>query len=109
MFMEPSTRLASIQLNNATISFDDRFTLGEIDWTIEPHQHWVITGANGSGKSALAAALAGIGKIEAGTVQGLPERVGLVSFEAQDELIAEELKKDDADISGCRVARHAGQ
>lgn len=96
--MEPSIRLASIQLNNATISFDDRFTLSEIDWTIEPHQHWVITGANGSGKSALAAALAGIGKIEAGTVQGLPERVGLVSFEAQAELIAEELKKDDADI-----------
>ncbi|MGO2146551.1 molybdate ABC transporter ATP-binding protein ModF [Halomonas sp.] len=96
--MEPSTRLASIQLNNATISFDDRFTLSEIDWTIEPHQHWVITGANGSGKSALAAALAGVGKIEAGTVQGLPERVGLVSFEVQAELIAEELKKDDADI-----------
>ncbi|BBI63876.1 hypothetical protein HSBAA_51820 [Vreelandella sulfidaeris] len=46
--------------------------LSEIDWTIEPHQHWVITGTNGAGKSALAAALAGVGKIEAGTVQGLP-------------------------------------
>ncbi|MBP5978749.1 MAG: ATP-binding cassette domain-containing protein [Halomonas sp.] len=96
--MVPPTRLASIQLNNATISFEDRFTLSEIDWTIEPDQHWVITGANGSGKSALAAALAGIGKLEAGTVEGLPERVGLVSFEAQAELIAAELKKDDADI-----------
>lgn len=96
--MEPSTRLASIQLKNATISFDDRFTLREIDWTIEPRQHWVITGSNGSGKSALAAALAGVGKIEAGTVQGLPNNVGLVSFEAQAELIAKELKKDDADI-----------
>lgn len=96
--MVPSTRLASIQLNNATISFEDRFTLSELDWTIEPDQHWVITGANGSGKSALAAALAGIGKLEAGTVEGLPERVGLVSFEAQAELIAAELKKDDADI-----------
>lgn len=96
--MVPSTRLASIQLNNATISFEDRFTLSEIDWTIEPNQHWVITGANGSGKSALAAALAGIGKLEAGTVEGLPKRVGLVSFEAQAELIAAELRKDDADI-----------
>lgn len=96
--MEPSSRLARIQLNKATISFDDRFTLSEIDWIIEPHQHWVITGTNGSGKSALAAALAGIGKIEAGTVQGLPQSVGLVSFEAQAELIAKELKKDDADI-----------
>lgn len=96
--MEPSSRLARIQLNKATISFDDRFTLSEIDWIIEPHQHWVITGTNGSGKSALAAALAGIGKIEAGTAQGLPQNVGLVSFEAQAELIAKELKKDDADI-----------
>ena len=96
--MEPSNRLANIQLNKATISFDDRFTLSEIDWTIEPHQHWVITGTNGAGKSALAAALAGIGKIEAGTIQGLPKNVGLVSFEAQAELIAQELKKDDADI-----------
>lgn len=96
--MEPSNRLANIQLNKATISFDDRFTLSEIDWTIEPDQHWVITGTNGAGKSALAAALAGIGKIEAGTIQGLPKNVGLVSFEAQAELIAQELKKDDADI-----------
>ncbi|GEN28617.1 molybdate ABC transporter ATP-binding protein ModF [Halovibrio variabilis] len=96
--MEPSSRFESIQLNKATISFDDRFTLSEIDWTIEPHQHWVITGTNGSGKSALAAALAGVGNIEAGSVQGLPQNVGLVSFEAQAELIAKELKKDDADI-----------
>ncbi|MDN3559616.1 molybdate ABC transporter ATP-binding protein ModF [Vreelandella neptunia] len=96
--MEPSSRLERIQLNKATISFDDRFTLSEIDWIIEPHQHWVITGTNGSGKSALAAALAGVGKIEAGTIQGLPKNIGLVSFEAQAELIAKELKKDDADI-----------
>jgi len=96
--MESSNRLARIQLNKATISFDDRFTLREIDWIIEPHQHWVITGTNGSGKSALAAALAGVGKIESGIVQGLPKHVGLVSFEAQAELIAKELKKDDADI-----------
>ncbi|WP_252106323.1 MULTISPECIES: molybdate ABC transporter ATP-binding protein ModF [unclassified Halomonas] len=96
--MEPSTRLAKIAFNSATISFDDRFTLSEVDWTIEPGQHWVITGANGAGKSALAAALAGVGKLETGSIDGLPARVGLVSFEAQAELIAAELKKDDADI-----------
>ena len=33
-----------------------------------------------------------------GTVEGLPARVGLVSFEAQAALIDAELKKDDADI-----------
>jgi molybdate transport system ATP-binding protein len=96
--MEKSMRLNSIHLNKANINFDDRFTLSETDWTIERNQHWVITGTNGSGKSALAAVLAGVGDLESGSIQGIPTKVGLVSFEAQAELIAKELKKDDADI-----------
>ena len=87
-----------ICLENLSVNFDERFHLNNIDWTIEPSQHWVITGTNGSGKSALAAVLAGVGEIESGQLSGLPSRVGLVSFEAQAELIAKELKKDDADI-----------
>ncbi|SBS36976.1 putative ABC transporter ATP-binding protein YlmA [Marinomonas spartinae] len=93
-----SIRLDNILFNKVTVNFDDRFTLSEINWTIEPDQHWVITGTNGAGKSALAAVLAGVGEIENGTITGLPQNVGLVSFEAQAELIAKELKKDDADI-----------
>lgn len=93
-----SIRLDNIFFNKVTVNFDDRFTLSEIDWIIEPNQHWVITGTNGSGKSALAAVLAGVGDIENGSISGLPKNVGLVSFEAQAELIAKELKKDDADI-----------
>lgn len=93
-----SLRLDNILFKKVTVNFDDRFTLSEIDWTIEPNQHWVITGTNGAGKSALAAVLAGVGNMESGTVTGLPKNVGLVSFEAQAELIAKELKKDDADI-----------
>lgn len=89
---------SAISIRDACIQFDERFTLSNINWTLEPAQHWVITGANGSGKSALAAALAGVGSIESGQVIGLPTNVGLVSFEAQAELIAKELKKDDADI-----------
>ena len=88
----------SISLKKATVAFDERFTLTKIDWDITPSQHWMITGQNGSGKSALAAVLAGMGVITSGQVSGLPKNVGLVSFEAQAELIAEELKKDDADI-----------
>lgn len=89
---------AAIRLHDLNVNFDDRFALNEINWTIEPNQHWVITGTNGSGKSALAAVLASVGDIERGSVTGLPKKVGLVSFEAQAELIAKELKKDDADI-----------
>ncbi|MBN0988993.1 molybdate ABC transporter ATP-binding protein ModF [Amphritea pacifica] len=88
----------NIRLNNLTVNFDDRFQLDEINWQLDDSQHWVITGANGSGKSALAAVLAGAGDTLSGTLEGLPAKVGLVSFEAQAELIERERKKDDADI-----------
>ncbi|MEH6825119.1 MAG: molybdate ABC transporter ATP-binding protein ModF [Motiliproteus sp.] len=88
----------TIRLDNLTVNFDDRFQLSNINWQIEPEQHWVITGTNGAGKSALAAVLAGVGERLAGSIEGLPARVGLVSFEAQAELIEAERKKDDADI-----------
>ena len=88
----------NIRLDNLTVNFDDRFQLDEINWQLDDSQHWVITGANGSGKSALAAVLAGAGDNLSGTLEGLPAKVGLVSFEAQAELIDRERRKDDADI-----------
>ncbi len=88
----------TIAVNNLTVDFDERFQLHNINWQVDLGHHWVITGANGAGKSALAAALAGAGDILAGDIQGLPERIGVVSFEAQEELIDKERKKDDADI-----------
>ncbi|MFT2111591.1 molybdate ABC transporter ATP-binding protein ModF [Marinomonas sp. 2405UD68-3] len=88
----------SIVFSNASVTFDEGFQLDSINWTIEPGQHWAITGANGAGKSALAATLSGVGKCASGTISGLPNRVAMVSFEVQAQIIAEELKKDDADI-----------
>jgi molybdate transport system ATP-binding protein len=58
----------------------------------------MITGTNGSGKSALAAVLAGVGIVLSGRVLGLPPKVALVSYETQGELIEAERRKDDADI-----------
>jgi len=88
----------TIRLDNLTVQFDQGFQLSQINWQIEAGQHWVITGTNGAGKSALAAVLAGAGDRLSGSIENLPARVGVVSFEAQAELIAAELKKDDADI-----------
>ena len=87
-----------MQLHDLSVEFDEGFQLKHINWQIEQHQHWLITGANGSGKSALAAVLAGYGEILAGSTSGIPSNIGWVSFEAQAELIQAELKKDDADI-----------
>lgn len=88
----------AIILDDLTVDFDGRFQLNNVDWAIEPGQHWLIAGANGSGKSALAAVLAEEGDHLSGTLSGLPDSVALVSYERQAELIAAELRKDDADI-----------
>jgi len=88
----------TIKAHDLSVQFDNEFTLNNINWTIEPEQHWVITGSNGAGKSALAASLCGYGDITCGNLSGLPNKVAIVSFEAQAELITAELKKDDADI-----------
>ncbi|MFT7179163.1 MAG: molybdate transport system ATP-binding protein [Oceanospirillaceae bacterium] len=89
----------TILLTGLSVEFDEGFQLNNINWQIEQHQHWLITGANGAGKSALAAVLAGYGEILAGSTSGLLYKIGWVSFEAQAELIQAELKKDDADIT----------
>ena len=88
----------SIRLKNATVEFDQGFVCKNINWVIHPEHHWLICGNNGSGKSALAAILSGVGIVESGIVSNLPEQVGVVSFEAQQELIEAERRKDDADI-----------
>ncbi|MCP4186789.1 MAG: molybdate ABC transporter ATP-binding protein ModF [Gammaproteobacteria bacterium] len=88
----------TVRLDNLTVEFDQGFRLSQINWQIEAGQHWVITGTNGAGKSALAAVLTGAGDCRSGGIENLPARVGVVSFEAQADLIAAELKKDDADI-----------
>jgi len=87
-----------IAFYDASIDFDGHFQLSQVDWQLGGSQHWLIAGPNGAGKSALAAALGGVGELTGGTIRGLPTRVGVVSYEAQAELIAAELKKDDADI-----------
>jgi len=87
-----------ITLNDLSVDFDGRFQLSNVNWTISPGEQWLIAGANGSGKSALAAVLAGEGDVVSGSLSGVPGSVALVSYERQAELIAAELRKDDADI-----------
>ena len=90
--------LAPIKISNLSVEFDQGFRCKNINWVIKPRQHWLVCGSNGSGKSALTAILTGAGDIEDGFILNLPERIGVVSFAAQAELIDAERKKDDADI-----------
>ena len=79
-----------INVSNLTVEFDKGFRCSNINWNIMPGDHWLVCGSNGSGKSALAAILTGAGDIDDGYISGLPEHVGVVSFEAQAELIEAE-------------------
>ena len=88
----------AIVLDNLSVDFDEHFQLQHLNWEVQSGQHWVITGGNGAGKSALIAALTGTVNIISGQLQGLPERIGVVSFAAQEALINQERQKDDADI-----------
>lgn len=91
--------LNNIIFDRACIQFNESFSLREIDWVIEPGQVWAIMGASGSGKSALAAALAGAGRVTAGTLRGLVADTGVVSLESQAALIERERLRDDSDIT----------
>ena len=46
-------------VRNLTIDRGDTRILDNVSWSVEPGQHWVILGANGSGKTSLLSALAG--------------------------------------------------
>jgi iron complex transport system ATP-binding protein len=50
--------------------------LEAIDWTVHHHQHWVILGANGSGKTSLLSTLTGYMPPTAGEISVLGETYG---------------------------------
>jgi iron complex transport system ATP-binding protein len=73
----------------------DAIILKSIDWQVERGQHWVIVGANGSGKTSLLSTLTGYMPLTAGEISVLGEiygrtdwrelrkRVGIVSSSIQ--------------------------
>lgn len=67
-------------------------------WETAPGETWCLIGGNASGKSLLASVLSGDSSPEAGSIDGLPERVRWASFEIQQATYEEELKNDDTDF-----------
>jgi iron complex transport system ATP-binding protein len=54
----------------------DALILDSVDWRVEAGQHWVILGANGSGKTSLLSVLTGYLGPTAGTIRVLGETYG---------------------------------
>ena len=54
----------------------DALILDSVEWRVEAGQHWVILGANGSGKTSLLSVLTGYLAPTAGTIRVLGETYG---------------------------------
>lgn len=61
--------------------------LCDVDWTVEPGQHWVVLGPNGAGKTTLLNLAAAISHPSEGTVEVLGARLGAVDMRKLRESI----------------------
>lgn len=86
-----------MELNACRVSLSPEFVTAELTFSLKGGQHGMIVGPNGSGKSVLLRVLAGEGKVKSGE-RALSKRVAVVSTARQQQLIAAEKQKDDADI-----------
>jgi molybdate transport system ATP-binding protein len=89
----------------ATVGPTDAPIFRHFDWSVEPFQSWVVTGSNGSGKSAVAQALAGglpVTSRAASSADGNtlpdPQTVALISFERQRDVVFDERYHDDSEF-----------
>ncbi|MDB6112113.1 MAG: transporter related-protein [Pedosphaera sp.] len=72
----PRTKRAILAISNLRIQRDDTVILDDVQWRVEPGQHWTILGANGSGKTSLLSALTGYLMPTTGEITVLGRRYG---------------------------------
>ena len=91
--------------HEASIGPTDQPIFRDFSWNVGPFQSWVITGSNGSGKSAIAQALAGGLAVAsrsasngAGNQLPAPASVALISFERQRDVVFDERYHDDGEF-----------
>ena len=97
-----NTRPPLIQINHCNVEKKGSVLLEDLNWQMSDGEAWLVTGANGGGKSIFASALAGSLDIvphENGQYSNRFARsVALVSFETAAALIEEEKALDDSDF-----------
>jgi iron complex transport system ATP-binding protein len=71
-----------LQLTDLRVFRGRTTLLRDVSWTVEPGQHWVLLGANGSGKTSLLAALTGYLTPSAGRIELLGHRYGHADWPA---------------------------
>lgn len=71
-----------LNIQNLTIRRGTTTVLKDVDWRLDPGQHWVILGSNGSGKTSLLSALTGYFMPTRGSLQLLGETYGEADWRA---------------------------
>jgi molybdate transport system ATP-binding protein len=57
--LDDEARAPLIELERANVWLAGRHVLHDVSWKLRPHEHWLVTGANGSGKSTFLRVLHG--------------------------------------------------
>ncbi len=74
-FLKPNSQ-PILEVADLCVRRGDTLILDHVSWRIAPGEHWVILGANGSGKTSLLSALTGYLSPTSGTVDLLGRRYG---------------------------------
>ena len=90
--------MSSLQISQGTFRLSDTRTLTIADLTIRAGESWAFVGTNGSGKSALARALAGELPLLKGECQGDFTRLTRLSFEQLQKLVSDEWQRNNTDL-----------
>ena len=90
--------MSSLQISQGTFRLSDTRTLTLADFTLNAGESWAFVGSNGSGKSALARALAGELALLKGERQSTFTRLTRLSFEQLQKLVSDEWQRNNTDL-----------
>jgi molybdate transport system ATP-binding protein len=90
--------MSSLQISQGTFRLSDTKTLKIDHLSVAAGESWAFVGSNGSGKSALARALAGDLTLLSGQRESHFSRVTRLSFEQLQKLVSDEWQRNNTDL-----------